>query len=163
VNARALLADVVADLRRIPPMLSGDDSDLADAWEEIKYQVQGEHSFIWPAYLDTVKGAIDGAVARRTPEELSDLSTELRTPMQDGSRIRRALLLRLLARARKRRSDMSPLTSSTSGTRTAKYPFTIGSSKGLVCTRVGFSLTRLLSHRASRGRSISRRSTVARM
>lgn len=107
MNARTLLADVVTQLRAIPPTLSG-DSDLADAWEEIKYQVQGELSFLWLLYLDTIKGAIDSALARLRPEELSDLSAELRAPREDGSKIRRALLLRLLARARKEKVRYEP-------------------------------------------------------
>lgn len=35
--------------------LSGEDSELANAWEEVCVQVQGEHSFYWSAYLATMK------------------------------------------------------------------------------------------------------------
>jgi hypothetical protein len=41
--------------------LSGDDSVLADTWEEIKYQVKAELSFIRLGYLDTINGVIDSA------------------------------------------------------------------------------------------------------
>jgi hypothetical protein len=43
------------------PTLSGDDSVLADTWEEIKYQVKAELSFIRLGYLDTINGVIDSA------------------------------------------------------------------------------------------------------
>ena len=62
MNSRALLASIVANLRAIPVRLSGDDSPLADPWEEIKSQVQEELSPYWPAYLDTIKQFINGAV-----------------------------------------------------------------------------------------------------
>jgi hypothetical protein len=61
LNARALLTDVVTKLHDIPPTLSGDDSVLADTWEEIKYQVKAELSFIRLGYLDTINGVIDSA------------------------------------------------------------------------------------------------------
>lgn len=54
---------------RIP--LSGDDSGIENAWEEICVQVQsGEESFFWDAYVDAMRDAI--------------LSTLTRTPEQDS-------------------------------------------------------------------------------
>lgn len=108
VNAKAVLADVVATLRGIPPTLSGDDSVLADAWEEIKDQLQGQLSFIWPAYLDTINGAIDAAVTKLAADDLQTLATELKAPVRNGRKIRHTLLLRLLARARKEKIRYEP-------------------------------------------------------
>lgn len=36
-------------------MLSGDDSGLKNVWDEICVQVQGDRSFYWDAYVDTVE------------------------------------------------------------------------------------------------------------
>ena len=38
--------------------LSGEDSGLANAWDEICVQVQGEQSFFWDTYLDTTRDFI---------------------------------------------------------------------------------------------------------
>jgi hypothetical protein len=39
---------------------SGDDSPLANAWDEVCVQVQGTESFMWDAYIDTMEGIILG-------------------------------------------------------------------------------------------------------
>lgn len=111
MNARALLASVVADLRAIPVGLSDDDSPLADPWEEIKSQVQEELSPYWPAYLDTIKQCIDGAVARLGSAELLALSSELKVPPEQNSKINRVLLIRLLAKARREKVRYAPFDS----------------------------------------------------
>jgi hypothetical protein len=36
-------------------LLSGDDSGLTSAWEELCVQIQGEHSIHWDAYEETVR------------------------------------------------------------------------------------------------------------
>ncbi|HEV2491961.1 MAG TPA: hypothetical protein VG204_02695 [Terriglobia bacterium] len=105
-NSRALLASIVAELRAVPGALSGDDSD--DAWEEIKEQVQQERSLIWPVYLETIKQVIDGAVGRLAPTELLALSSGLKVPTGDRSRTERALLRRLLAKARMEKIRYEP-------------------------------------------------------
>lgn len=41
-------------LHSLPAMLSGDNSGLANVWDELCVQVQGEHSYYWDAYLETI-------------------------------------------------------------------------------------------------------------
>ena len=42
-------------------MQSGDDTSLADVWEEVVVQVQGQESLIWEdGYLETIRGIILG-------------------------------------------------------------------------------------------------------
>jgi hypothetical protein len=41
-------------------MQSGDDTCLKNLWDEVCVQVQGEESFIWDLYLDTIKSIITG-------------------------------------------------------------------------------------------------------
>jgi hypothetical protein len=43
-------------------MLSGDDSGLESLWEEICVQVQGEESFHWYAYVETIENLLRGFV-----------------------------------------------------------------------------------------------------
>ncbi|MGA3168744.1 MAG: hypothetical protein ABSF14_21800 [Terriglobia bacterium] len=111
MNARVLHASIVADLRAIPVRLSGDVSPLADPWEEIKSQVQEELSPCWPAYLDTIKQFINGAVEALPPAKLLDLSSELKVPAEQTSRINRVLLMRLLAKARREKVRYEPFDS----------------------------------------------------
>jgi len=51
---------VITELEKITTTLSGDDSPLENPWEEICVQVQGEESFFWDAYLDTMRDFILG-------------------------------------------------------------------------------------------------------
>ena len=51
MNSTALLATIVAEIRAIPEKLSGDDSPLADPWEEITFEVQDELSPYRSAYF----------------------------------------------------------------------------------------------------------------
>ncbi len=44
--------------------LSGDDSRLENTWDEICVQVQGDESFAWDAYLDTVKAFLGAEVEK---------------------------------------------------------------------------------------------------
>jgi hypothetical protein len=108
LNSRALLDSVVAKLRAIPERLSGDDSPLADPWEEIKSQVQEELSPFWPAYLDTIKQFVNAAVQALSSANLLALSSELKLSAGESSRIREALLRRLIARARKEKIRYAP-------------------------------------------------------
>lgn len=39
-------------------VLSGDDSGLVNAWDEVCVQVQGELSFFWEHYLETIEATI---------------------------------------------------------------------------------------------------------
>jgi hypothetical protein len=43
-------------------LLSGDDSGLENAWDEICVQVQGQQSYYWAAYEDTAMSVVAQAV-----------------------------------------------------------------------------------------------------
>lgn len=88
--------------------LSGEDSPLADPWEEIKEQVQGEPGPCWPAYFETIEGTIDSTVAKLSDPELRSLSADLKVPAQDRPKLRRAFLARLLARAKHEKISYRP-------------------------------------------------------
>jgi hypothetical protein len=59
-------------------LLSGDDSCLANAWDELCVQIQGEHSFQWDAYEMTVEQFVTSEVALLLPHELD--AVWLQTP-----------------------------------------------------------------------------------
>jgi hypothetical protein len=70
---RQLVRDVAATLRAqiaglvvkyFEEMLEGlsGDSGLANVWEEICVQVQGEHSFFWETYLEMIETFVVGHV-----------------------------------------------------------------------------------------------------
>ena len=49
--------------------LSGDDSELANIWDEICVQVQFGESHSWEAYVETGKAIVGGFVAVLSPHE----------------------------------------------------------------------------------------------
>lgn len=49
-------------------MLSGDDSELGNTWDEICVQVQGDRSFFWDAYEQTIEQMLHSAVESLTQE-----------------------------------------------------------------------------------------------
>jgi hypothetical protein len=51
-------------------MQSGEDSPLRNAWDEVCVQVQGDESYLWSAYQDTIEGIIQCEV------DLLDLPTK---------------------------------------------------------------------------------------
>jgi len=56
------ITDMVAeDLEKMLDGLSG-SSGLANVWEEICVQMQGEHSFFWKTYLETIETLVVGHV-----------------------------------------------------------------------------------------------------
>jgi len=62
-NAAMVIADAAqACLVRSKHMLSGDDTNLKNTWEEICVQVQGEKSYFWEAYEDAMRGAVLGVM-----------------------------------------------------------------------------------------------------
>lgn len=69
--AQRITRKIVIDLQQIPAELSGDDSGLKSAWDEICAQVQYEESFYWDAYDQTVRRFIAGRI-----EELADYERE---------------------------------------------------------------------------------------
>ncbi|MFO0376287.1 MAG: hypothetical protein ACK51N_04485 [bacterium] len=60
-----LVAKVIAEIKAFPPeaRLSGDDSVLADVWEEFKYQIQRGESPFFDAYEDSIRAICAGLVA----------------------------------------------------------------------------------------------------
>ena len=72
---RASLVDsVITALQRIPAELSGDDSGLDTAWDEVCVQVQGEESIFWDAYVQTIDGCIAAAIFELAPALMDTLS-----------------------------------------------------------------------------------------
>lgn len=59
--AASAVNDVISDLEGMKAMFSG-DSGLANVWEEICAQVQGEESSAWPAYENLVEELLDALV-----------------------------------------------------------------------------------------------------
>lgn len=108
MNTSAILDDAIKSIRAIPVKLSGDDSPLADPWEEIKEQVQHEMSFFWQAYLDTMDAIIDGAVDSLSKEDRMSVAAELKLPQADSQCLREALMKRLIGRARKEKISYAP-------------------------------------------------------
>jgi len=60
--ARRAADRVARRLSKLPGGLSGDDSGLRSAWQEFCVQVQGEESYFWDAYVETVKQTIAGTL-----------------------------------------------------------------------------------------------------
>lgn len=52
-----LVIAVIADIKALPPdcRQSGDDSRLANVWEEFKYQLQRGESLLFEAYEETIR------------------------------------------------------------------------------------------------------------
>lgn len=86
-NTKTILDDAVRAIRAIPAKLSGDDSPLVDPWEEIKDQVQHEMSFFWQAYLDTMKGIIEGTLDSLSKVDRAVVAGELNVPSEDSERL----------------------------------------------------------------------------
>jgi hypothetical protein len=63
-------------------LLSGDDSCLTSAWEELCVQVQYEHSFDWETYEATVKQFLAAEVGQLAPHERDAIW--LQTPAGDS-------------------------------------------------------------------------------
>jgi len=104
----ALLDQAVKEIRAIPAKLSGDDSPLADPWEETKEQVQHGLSFCWPAYLESMRAILEGAVSSLSAEDRARVAAELRAPPDDPGRLGEALLKRLLATAKREKIRYAP-------------------------------------------------------
>ncbi|RJP93882.1 MAG: hypothetical protein C4518_05070 [Desulfobacteraceae bacterium] len=108
MNTRAILDDAIKMIRAIPANLSGDDSPLADAWEEIKDQVQHERSFLWQAYLDTMDAIIEGTADSLSKEDRMIVAAELKLPPEDPQRLRQVIMKRLIARAKREKIRYVP-------------------------------------------------------
>jgi|GEM_PF-740583 len=66
-------AEAIDSLKQIKSTLSGDDSGLCNAWDEICVQVQGEESFFWDEYQDVMSDAVLGVLQTFAPRDLAAL------------------------------------------------------------------------------------------
>jgi hypothetical protein len=62
---------VIRHLRTNLATLSGDDSPLKNAWEEICVQVQFEQSIYWNVYVETIDLEIEGEMEQLQEHELA--------------------------------------------------------------------------------------------
>jgi len=108
MNTKNILDDAVKTIRAIPAKLSGDDSPLADSWEEIKEQVQHEKSLFWQAYLDTMKGIIESTVYSLSDEDRAAVAEKLNVMPENSKQLFQALMKRLIARAKKEKIRYEP-------------------------------------------------------
>ena len=65
--ANRIIRKTISALQQVTDTLSGDDSELINAWDEICVQVQHEHSFYWDVYDEIARSFIRAYV-----EELKD-------------------------------------------------------------------------------------------
>ena len=71
---RRITATVVRHLQRMTDdRTSGEDSGLANVWDEICVQVQLERSFLWFAYARTVHTLVEHQIEQLAPFERSAL------------------------------------------------------------------------------------------
>ena len=68
-----LVASQVRALQEMASGLSGECSGLSSVWEEVCVQVQGEHSFYWETYLQTIRDCAAGEVDELKSYELEAL------------------------------------------------------------------------------------------
>lgn len=108
MNVKAILDEVINGIRAIPVKLSGNDSPLADPWEEIKEQMQHEMSFFWQAYLETMNGIIEGTIYSLSKEDRTTVAAELKVPPDDSQRLHQAIMKRLIARAKREKIRYEP-------------------------------------------------------
>lgn len=108
MNTKTILDDAVKTIRAIPAKLSGDDSPLTDPWEEIKEQVQHEKSYFWQAYLETIKGIIEGTIYSLSEEDRTAVAEKLNVMPENSEQLSQALMQRLIARAKKEKIRYEP-------------------------------------------------------
>ncbi len=97
---------IVAGLASIDARLSGDDSPLANPWEEIKEQLQHGLSAYWSAYLATIQQFVDGYLGGLSAEARIELETALKCRRPE--RLSAALLRRVLARGKREKIRYEP-------------------------------------------------------
>lgn len=71
--AERISRKTISALQKITDTLSGEDSELNNAWDEICVQVQSEQSFFWDAYDETVQSFVSAYVEELKPHEKSAL------------------------------------------------------------------------------------------
>lgn len=58
---------VIRYMQSVGPYFSGEDSGLANAWDEVCVQVQVQESFFWDLYVDLMQDIIDSELKRLSP------------------------------------------------------------------------------------------------
>ena len=106
ITIKNALDTIVKDLAQINVKLSGDDSPLADPWEEIKEQLQHGLSLHWSSYLATMRQFIDAFADRLSDSERATLMSALRC--SSNEHMRKKLLQRLLARGKREKIRYAP-------------------------------------------------------
>jgi hypothetical protein len=72
--AEKILRKTIAELQKITETtLSGDDSILVNAWEEICVQIQFEESVFWDVYDQTARGIVAGHVEELNEDDKIEL------------------------------------------------------------------------------------------
>jgi len=141
MRTKAILDDTIKSIRAIPAKLSGDDSPLADPWEEIKDQVQHEMSFFWHAYLDTMRAIIEGTVDSLSQQDRDQVARELNAPPEDTEQLRQGILKRLIARAKKEKIRYAPF-----DFRFFRYSIVDMTVYAEVVERTGLASCRIMAH-----------------
>lgn len=108
MNAKAILDEVVKKLRAISSKMSGEDSPLADPWEEIKEQLQQGLSIWWQDYLETINRIVEKTLIPLSESDRNSLAAELSLPSTDSQQLAQAVRRRLIARAKKEKVRYAP-------------------------------------------------------
>jgi hypothetical protein len=93
------LDEIVTALAQLDVRLSGDDSALANPWEEIKEQLQNGLSPYWSMYLDTMRQFVTGLVTGLESDDVEKLKAALKC--SSTAALERKLMQRLIARGKK--------------------------------------------------------------
>jgi hypothetical protein len=146
MTAKRAIKAIIAELTELDVHMSGDDSPLANPWEEIKDQLQNEPSFHWDAYLDLMRQFVSGFVADLNERDREDLRESLKCSSLD--RVESKLLRRLLARGKKEAIEYVPF-----DFEYFTYPLLDFTVYGQVITRTGLDQcnARVFSKVAARG------------
>ena len=78
MTAKDAIDAVVSGLAAIDARLPGDDSALANPWEEVKEQLQHGLSADWSVYLDTMQQFVSGLVSGLGDDEIAELERSLK-------------------------------------------------------------------------------------
>jgi hypothetical protein len=93
------LDEIVTVLAQRDVRLSGDDSPLANPWEEIEDQLQNERSPYWPMYLDIMRQFVTGFVTGLESDHVEKLKAALKC--SSIAALERKLTQPLIARGKK--------------------------------------------------------------
>lgn len=63
----------ISNLQRVPPILSGEGSNLANVWNQICIRFQHEHSLAWNADDQTARVVVEALVEEFLPHEQAAL------------------------------------------------------------------------------------------